>query len=113
MRSAQRRLGPVELAQPVERGAPHAGLRHLQTTLYETAPLGFLKHLCGVEQPMDERIAVTRLERPSIFQKLVESRWGEPSVRAARPSGAAATRTRDDAWRACPRRRCSCCSFRH
>src|SRR5438128_1084430 len=73
-RSAPRLLEAVELAEPIERGAAHAGLRCPQAAAYEPAPRGFVEPTGCVEQPVDERVAVARLEAPGGAQQVVESR---------------------------------------
>lgn len=72
-RAAARRLGAVQRAQPIERGAAHAGVRGLQATPNE-APLPVLVEGVGcIEEPVDQRVAMARLEPRGGAQQVVES----------------------------------------
>jgi len=64
--------GTVELAESVECGAAYAGLRSLQPEPYEPAPAGCVEHIRCVEQPVDQSIAVARLELSGVAQQVLQ-----------------------------------------
>jgi hypothetical protein len=90
LRAAERSLGTVELAQPIERGAPHAGLRRFQATPYATAARGLFEEIGRVQRPVDHRVAVTRLKPSGGTQQVIQSRRVGPQ-RATLPSSSTAS----------------------
>jgi hypothetical protein len=67
-------LGAIEFAQSIERGAAHARLRGLEPSADQASPSAFVNYVGGVQQPMNEGIAVAGLKSAGGAEQFVEPR---------------------------------------